>query len=320
MKKKIIGAVIGLAMLITFPAVAETVNVYQNNKLVESVVFKINVPKYVVNDQTIVKMDVAPFIQSDRTFVPVRFLGNALSVDDSNITWDQGSQTAILKGNAMLQMTIGKAQITSNGVAKSIDVAPMLTNDRTFLPARYVAEGLGYQVDWDNATQTVVCWPAGQTKPDVSASVDYLNGQVQQQTVTSTDTSKPAIVSSIENILVGAKVYPPGKYDKGWGYIVKNRLEIDYVGYDSKDGEIHIHLKTGAVDEDLYKVKEVIKLFFPESYETVFELTQSAIKAKQANNGYDSQKEYNYDNRSLAINAFENDITGIYVVINKEGR
>ncbi|MCL6559196.1 MAG: copper amine oxidase N-terminal domain-containing protein [Firmicutes bacterium] len=166
----------------TTPAMAEQVDVYENNQLVKSVVFKIGVPYYVVNGQTPgVKMDVAPFVENDRTYVPVRFLGNALGVDNSNIAWDNATQTATLKGtNATLSMAIGKAEVVSNGQAKTIDVAPVLRSDRTFLPARYVAEGLGYEVGWDEATQTVVCWPKGQPKPDVSAAVEYLIGQAGQ--------------------------------------------------------------------------------------------------------------------------------------------
>jgi len=167
-----------LAAVLALPAMAEQVNLYQNNQLVKSVVFKIGVPYYVVNGQTPgVKMDVAPFVKSDRTFVPVRFLGNALGLDDSRIIWDNSTQTATLKGNAILQMTIGQASIISNGVKKIIDVAPILQSDRTFLPARYVAEGLGYQVSWDDTTQTVVCWPEGEIKPDVSAVVSYLENK-----------------------------------------------------------------------------------------------------------------------------------------------
>ncbi|NPV74312.1 MAG: copper amine oxidase N-terminal domain-containing protein [Pelotomaculum sp.] len=165
-----------------YPAMADQVNVYENRKLVKSVVFKIGVPYYVVNGQMPgVKIDVAPFIHNDRTFVPVRFLGNALGVTDDRITWDTGTQTATLKGaKATLNMTIGKSEVVSNGAAKAIDVAPMLVDPgRTMLPARYVAEGLGYEVDWDEATQTVICWPAGEQKPDVSAAVDYLTRMVQ---------------------------------------------------------------------------------------------------------------------------------------------
>lgn len=190
--RKFFAFIIFLALAVIFipwlhPAGATdqgtTVDVYDQQKnLVKSVVFRIGVPYYVVNDQTPgTEIDVAPFIESDRTFVPVRFLGNALGVDDSNIAWDNPTQTAILKGNATLQMTIGQARITSDGQAKDIDVAPLLRSDRTFLPARYVAEGLGYQVEWDEATQIVVCWPAGQPKPDVSGAVAYLTEFVEQQ-------------------------------------------------------------------------------------------------------------------------------------------
>lgn len=160
------------------------IDVYDQQELVKSVVFKIDVPYYVVNGRTPgVKMDVAPFIRSGRTFVPVRFLGNALGLDDSKITWDNETETATLKGNATLRMTIGQASVSSNGVTRLIDVAPILQSDRTFLPARYVAEGLGYQVAWDEKNNVVVCWPAGQPQPDISAAVDYLNSQVATPTV-----------------------------------------------------------------------------------------------------------------------------------------
>ncbi|OPY63671.1 MAG: hypothetical protein A4E56_00394 [Pelotomaculum sp. PtaU1.Bin065] len=191
--KKFLALVLFLAVAVIYvpwlhPAKADQVNVYQDNQLVKSVVFKIGVPEYVLNGQTPgTKMDVAPFVENDRTFVPVRFLGNALGISNDNITWDNNTQTATIKGTkATLQMTIDKAQVVSNNQAKTIDVAPILKSDRTFLPARYVAEGLGYQVAWDDATQTVVCWPTGEDKPDVSAAVDYLV-EKNQDTQTTTD-------------------------------------------------------------------------------------------------------------------------------------
>lgn len=177
-KLKLFALALMLLLLSALPAVADQVNVYENQKLVKSVVFKIGVPYYVVNGQTPgVKMDVAPFIKNDRTFVPVRFLGNALGVSDDNIAWDNAKQMATLRGaKAELRMIIGQPLIFSTvSGPKPIDVAPMLVDPgRTMLPARFVAEGLGYEVDWDDATQTVICWPAGEPKPDVKVAVDYL--------------------------------------------------------------------------------------------------------------------------------------------------
>jgi len=184
--KRFLAVFLLMALAVAFvglnPALAEQVDVYDSDsQLVKSVVFRIGSPEYVVDGQIPgVQMDVAPFISDDRTFVPVRFLGNALGVTDSNIAWDAPTQTATLQGSALLAMTIGQAKVVSDGVSKAIDVAPMLVDPgRTMLPARYVAEGLGYEVDWDAANQTVVCWPAGEPKPDVSAAVEYLNKQVE---------------------------------------------------------------------------------------------------------------------------------------------
>lgn len=39
---------------------------------------------------------------------------------------------------------------------KSMDVAPMMKNDRVYLPARYIAELYNYEVGWDEETRTVL--------------------------------------------------------------------------------------------------------------------------------------------------------------------
>jgi len=199
--RRFFAFVIFLAMIVLFApglhaARAEQVDVYENNQLVKSVVFKIGVPYYVVNGQLPgVEMDVAPFINNDRTFAPVRFLGNALGVPNERIFWEPSSQTAMLIGNSVLAMTIGQTEVVSDGASKAIDVAPMIVEPgRTMLPARFVAEGLGYQVDWDAATQTVLCWPAGEPKPDVSAAVDYLVGQEQQGETSTTMQKETTLV------------------------------------------------------------------------------------------------------------------------------
>lgn len=157
------------------PAHAETrVDVYDRKKqLVKSLVFVVGLNEYYVNNQIPgVKMDAKPFIKDGRTFVPVRYLGNALGVTDENVTWDGGRNKAGLRlGPNSVEMVIVVPRITSNGQDREIDVAPILSESewRTYLPTRYVAEALGFEVEWDEATRTVLCWPRGEDKPDVSA-------------------------------------------------------------------------------------------------------------------------------------------------------
>ncbi|MDO7785792.1 copper amine oxidase N-terminal domain-containing protein [Desulforamulus aquiferis] len=166
---------------LTTGALAEQVDVYDQNKdLVKSVVFIEGRSEYFVNGQTPgVKMDVAPYIAQDRTFVPVRYLGNALGVANEHIYWDSTTNKAkLVLGNNSTELTIGQKQIVVNGLSLGIDVAPELQSGRTFLPARFVAEALGYQVDFVDGL--VVCYPKGMEKPDLSAVKQYLGQQVPQ--------------------------------------------------------------------------------------------------------------------------------------------
>ncbi len=54
-----------------------------------------------------------------------------------------------------LILTIGKKDATVFGQSKSNDVAPKIVNDRTMLPARFVAESLGAKVEWDGEKELV---------------------------------------------------------------------------------------------------------------------------------------------------------------------
>lgn len=51
--------------------------------------------------------------------------------------------------NNTITLTIGKTATTVFGKAVENDVAPMIVNDFTMLPARFVAENLGATVEWD---------------------------------------------------------------------------------------------------------------------------------------------------------------------------
>ncbi|MCL6478508.1 MAG: copper amine oxidase N-terminal domain-containing protein [Peptococcaceae bacterium] len=183
MKKFVIALTLVLTLLICLAAHAEQaqqteVKLFQEKKLVKSVVFAIGVNKYYVDNKSEgVVMDARPFIQDGRTFVPIRYLSRALGVEDRNILWDDAVKKVKLTAWNYVEMTVGspalavKAPGMEMPYLRVIDVSPILKAEegRTYLPARYVAEALGYEVEWDEATQTVLCWPRGEAKPDVSA-------------------------------------------------------------------------------------------------------------------------------------------------------
>ncbi len=64
--------------------------------------------------------------------------------------WDKADSSA-----DKLILTIDKLEAKVFGKTVANDVAPIITNDRTMLPARFVAENLGAVVSWDEADRIV---------------------------------------------------------------------------------------------------------------------------------------------------------------------
>ena len=109
--------------------------------------------------------DVSPFIKEERTLAPVRVLAEGVG---AKVTWNQKTQEVkIQKDEKLLSLKIGSKQIESihnnEKTNYMIDVAPIIKNNRTFLPVRAISEALGLKVSWDNETSTVA----------ISDDIDY---------------------------------------------------------------------------------------------------------------------------------------------------
>jgi N-acetylmuramoyl-L-alanine amidase len=92
-------------------------------------------------------MDATSFVQDNRMYVPVRYLAESLGFASGNI--DYKDSVVTLKGDIEVKLVIGESAIYINGVKKDIDVAPVIRDSRTYLPARYIAEAFGFNVEWD---------------------------------------------------------------------------------------------------------------------------------------------------------------------------
>lgn len=107
-------------------------------------------------------MDAEPFIENDRAYVPVRYLALSLGVSGDNIGWSPSSQTVTLsQGDVTVNAVVGGSTLYVNDQPLTMDVAPVLRDGRTYLPARFIAEAFGYTVDWHQATQSVLIGPSG---------------------------------------------------------------------------------------------------------------------------------------------------------------
>ena len=109
-----------------------------------SVVMTIGSNDFVVNNDVVNVPDAAPYVAKDRTFVPFRALGEAIGAE---VEWDNDARTVTYTlGKTEVVMTIGETTYTVNGEEKTMDVAPEITNDRTYVPVRFVGEALGFKV------------------------------------------------------------------------------------------------------------------------------------------------------------------------------
>lgn len=103
------------------------------------------------------KIDVAPFIEANRTYLPLRYVAEAVGIPQNNISWDPTlRKVKVVKGDRTIHLTVGSTMSTINGVNSKMDAAPKIVNGRTMLPVRVVAEALGAEVYWSKAEQTIV--------------------------------------------------------------------------------------------------------------------------------------------------------------------
>lgn len=100
-----------------------------------------------------VPLDTAPVIQTGRTFVPVRFVGEAFG---AQFSWDaKTKKVTFILDDTKAELYIGKKTAKINGRSVTLAAAPFLTDGRTMVPLRFLSEAMGAQLSWDENTQTV---------------------------------------------------------------------------------------------------------------------------------------------------------------------
>ena len=113
--------------------------------------------KTVMVNGNAVENDVAPFIEKDRTMLPIRFIAETLG---AKVEWDNDArQVRIEKDKTVILLTIDSDKAYVNDMAQILDSPAIIKSDRTFLPIRFVAENLGAAVDWnENARQVTITY------------------------------------------------------------------------------------------------------------------------------------------------------------------
>ena len=107
-----------------------------------------------VGTQTIT-LDTPAYINAENyTELPLRAVSEAFG---ATVGWDDASRTVtVMMGQRIVSMTIGSKTMYINGTPVQMNTAPEITNERTFVPVRDLANALGIsKIDWNEASQTV---------------------------------------------------------------------------------------------------------------------------------------------------------------------
>lgn len=102
----------------------------------------------------IIKSDVQPFIQNERTMVPIRFISETLGY---KVDWNNEERLISITGkDTSLGLKIDSKKSKVNGKEVELDAPSIIKNERTFVPLRFVAENLKAEVKWDNDNFKVI--------------------------------------------------------------------------------------------------------------------------------------------------------------------
>ena len=149
MLKKIISVFVVLLFCIFF-------NTLFINAAESSVVLQIDNPIMAVNgvEKPVDEgYDTKPVIVDGRTLLPVRAV---IEEFGGNVNWNSDTKKVTLTHNENeIVLTINSIQASINDAVQNLDTAPVIINNKTMLPIRFIAESFGFDVEWNENNKTI---------------------------------------------------------------------------------------------------------------------------------------------------------------------
>lgn len=133
----------------------------------EPVAVTFDLSKLKVSDADIAQLTAVRYVQDDKGNLTAIKLGGSYDPAKRTFTFhtDHFSLYGILKASELktIRLTVNSLTTTVNGLDKLNDVAPIVVNNRTMVPARLIAESFGAKVEWDEGKQEVTILLDGKT-------------------------------------------------------------------------------------------------------------------------------------------------------------
>lgn len=203
-------------------------------------------------EQNIDESGTTPIIQNGRTLVPIRAIIEAMG---GSVTWEQDTQTAELQYNDdRIELTINSNTAYLNDTANTIDTAPVIINDRTMLPVRFIAEGFKFDVEWNDDTQTITIKKQSDELKEIAAdktqqSTDSKILVVYYSATGSTERAANYIAETVNaDVFEIEPVKPYTSEDLNWND-ENSRVSIEHDNVEKREVEL---VSTAAADWDDY--------------------------------------------------------------------
>lgn len=157
--KRIISLVIAVVMMFSMIN-ASAVELFYDGK---SHTYDGNVFTLKVNGK-VLECEVPPVVFNDYSVVPARDVFESLG---ATVSWEGATQKVTVDyDGTKIELFINDTISRKNGKSEVMPIAPKLINGKTMIPVRYVAESLGFDVNFDSSTDTIsVDAPKSTTKP-----------------------------------------------------------------------------------------------------------------------------------------------------------
>lgn len=99
-------------------------------------------------------LDVPPYMQNNRTMVPVKYVAEALGIPNEKVKWNSETQKITIYGKKIIELEVDSTIMKVDGEKVYMSAPAALVGGRTMVPIGEIARALDVKVEWNSKTQT----------------------------------------------------------------------------------------------------------------------------------------------------------------------
>jgi transglutaminase-like putative cysteine protease len=131
------------------------------------------IPVYYNNEA--IQFHIDPIALQGTTLVEFRPIFEKLGLQ---ITWNQDTKTILgYKKGLSVELQLGSLIAKVNGVEHQLQLAPIVVNERTVVPLRFVGEAAGSYVQWDSVDRIIHLYRVSPNKSSTSSNYSTIQGR-----------------------------------------------------------------------------------------------------------------------------------------------